>query len=340
MIDNGHQQGQDWYLGDKQKLLNSLGEKSLQKSIRSMLAIRHFETRAEAAYQQGNIGGFFHSYIGQEAIATSCIDLFGNKPWYTTTYRCHAHALLLGVTPNEAMAELFGKVTGNAKGRGGSMHLFAEKLLGGYGIVGGHIPLAMGAAFSVKYLDKDTLSIAFLGDGAVVQGAVYESLNLGSLWNLPCIIVIENNQWGMGTAVKRAVAIEPIGKKLAQTFGLPSLAVDGQDYLACYGCFQQAQQQMQQHQKPVIIEAYTQRFKGHSISDPGLYRSKEQLTQVMQKDPIQLLFKQLESQGWMTQQEFDSISQEEKDKVLKALEFAAQSPFPDITSLEEDVFAP
>lgn len=329
-----------WFTVDKKQLMQELGQERLKKALRSMLAIRHFETRAEAAYQQGHIGGFFHSYIGQEAIATSCVDLLGQKPWYTTTYRCHAHALLLGVTAAEAMAELFGKATGNAKGRGGSMHLFAQKLLGGYGIVGGHIPLAVGAAFSIKYLKQDTLSVAFLGDGAVVQGAVYESLNLAALWDLPCLVVIENNQWGMGTAVKRAVALSPIGEKLASAFSFPSLAVDGQDYLSCYGCFKKACEQIQNSSKPMIIEAYTQRFKGHSISDPGLYRSKDALKKAMEQDPIEILFQDLKDQNWITQEEFDLMQKQEKDIVLKALDFAAQSPFPDVTSLEEDVFAP
>lgn len=330
----------EWFKVDRQQLMSKLGHERLKKALRSMVAIRHFETRAEAAYQQGHIGGFFHSYIGQEAIATSCVDLLGEKPWYTTTYRCHAHALLLGVTPNEVMAELYGKATGNAKGRGGSMHLFAKRLLGGYGIVGGHIPLAVGAAFSLKYLKQDTVSVAFLGDGAVVQGAVYESLNLASLWELPCLIVIENNQWGMGTAVKRAVAMSPIGQKIASAFDITSYAVDGQDYLSCYGCFQQAHADIQTHQRPVIIEAYTHRFKGHSISDPALYRSKEALAKVMEQDPIQILLKEMIDKGWMTQEEFEGVSQQEKQIVLKAMEFAEQSPFPDVTTLEEDVFAP
>jgi pyruvate dehydrogenase E1 component alpha subunit len=330
----------EWFKFDRQKILSAIGQERLKNALRSMLAIRHFETRAEAAYQQGHIGGFFHSYIGQEAIATSCVDLFGEKPWYTTTYRCHAHALLLGATKNEVMAELYGKVTGNAKGRGGSMHLFAKRLLGGYGIVGGHIPLAVGAAFSLKYLKLDTLSVAFLGDGAVVQGAVYESLNLAALWELPCIIVIENNQWGMGTAVKRAVAMSPIGQKLASAFNVKNYAVDGQDYLSCYGCFQKAQEDIKSTPGPVIIEAYTQRFKGHSISDPALYRTKEALAKVMERDPIQILLGEMIAKGWITQEEFDSISQQEKEMVLKAMDFALQSPYPDVFSLEEDVFAP
>ena len=176
------------------KIIKTLGKEKLLENLRKMLLIRNFEIRAESAYQQGFIGGFFHSYIGQEAIQTAAIEAFGIQHWYTTTYRCHALALLLGAHPNELMAELYGRATGNAKGRGGSMHFFTERLLGGFGIVGGHIPVATGAAFSIKYKEeKEKIAVCFLGDGAVAQGAFHESLNLASLWSLPCIYVIENN---------------------------------------------------------------------------------------------------------------------------------------------------
>ena len=184
----------------------ALGKRELKKALKEMLLIRHFEMRAESAYQQGKIGGFFHAYMGQEAIQTAAVCAIGlTNNWWITTYRCHALALLSGATPDEAMAELYGKATGNARGRGGSMHLYADRMLGGFGIVGGHLPIATGAAFSLKYQKQAGVAVCFLGDGAFVQGAVHESLNLASLWNLPCIYVIENNQWGMGTAVSRAL---------------------------------------------------------------------------------------------------------------------------------------
>jgi len=322
----------------KNELLKTLGKEKLVAALRSMLAIRNFEIRAESAYQQGNVGGFFHAYVGQEAIQTACVDVLGQKPWYLTTYRCHALALLLGVTPKEAMAELYGKATGNAKGRGGSMHLYADRLLGGFGIVGGHLPLAIGAAFSIKYLKQGSLAVCFLGDGAVAQGAVHESLNLASLWNLPCLFVVENNHWGMGTAVERAICMSPIAETLAPAYNLKGYSVNGMDYFSCYSCFSQVSQEVITTQRPAIIEAFTQRFKGHSVSDPGLYRSKEELKKAMEEDPILYLKAALITAGYMTEAEYEAIDKEERARVVEAMKFAEESPLPDITTLEEGVF--
>lgn len=322
----------------KDEWMKSLGRDKLLAALRSMLRIRHFETRAESAYQHGNIGGFFHAYIGQEAIQTACVDVLGQKPWYLTTYRCHALALLLGVTPKEAMAELYGKATGNAKGRGGSMHLYADRLLGGFGIVGGHVPLAIGAAFSLKYLKQEGLAVCFLGDGAVAQGALHESLNIASLWNLPCLFVIENNQWGMGTAVERAICMSPIAETLAPAYNLKGYSVNGMDYFSCYNCFHEVAHEVMKTNRPVIIEAFTQRFKGHSVSDPGLYRSKEHLKKVMEEDPILYLKSCLESAGYLKAGEYEAIDKEHRAEAVEAMKFAEESPLPDITTLEEGVF--
>jgi len=323
-----------------QKLMKTLGSEHLLKALRAMLLIRNFEIRSESAYQHGNIGGFFHAYIGQEAIQTACVDLLGQKPWYLTTYRCHALALLLGVTPAEAMAELYGKATGNAQGRGGSMHLYADRLLGGFGIVGGHLPVAIGAAFSIKYQKQKSLSVCFLGDGAVAQGTLHESLNMASLWDLPCLFVIENNQWGMGTAVERAVCMFPIAETLAPAYNCKGYSVNGMDYFSCYSCFQQAAQEVIETSRPVIIEAFTERFKGHSVSDPGLYRSKENLQKAMEQDPIIRLMKTLEAAGHLTQEAYEQMNKEEKEKVIAAMKFAEESPLPDVMTLEEGVFCP
>jgi pyruvate dehydrogenase E1 component alpha subunit len=316
-------------------------ENELIQSLRYMLLIRHFETRGEAAYQQGKVGGFYHSYMGQEAIQVGCIAAIGTKHWFTTTYRCHALALLLGATPNECMAELYGRATGNAFGRGGSMHLYADRLLGGLAIVGGHVPIATGAAFTIKYKkQKDLASLCFMGDGAVVQGAVYESINLAALWNLPCIYVIENNEWGMGTAVNRAVALNPIGKSLADAFKLKSITVDGLDFFACYDAFKEALKEATENSRPVIIEAKTQRFRGHSISDPGVYRSKESLALIMENDPILRFKDELIKRGVLTEEQFHEIDKQQKEIVLAAMKFADESPWPDPITLEQGVFAP
>ena len=306
-----------------------------------MLLIRNFEIRGEAAYQQGKVGGFYHSYMGQEAIQVGCVAAAGTDHWYTTTYRCHALAMLLGATPNEMMAELYGRTTGNAKGLGGSMHMYADHLLGGLAIVGGHVPIATGAAFSIKYLkQKDWASFCFMGDGAVVQGAVHESLNLAALWKLPCLFVVENNQWGMGTATNRALAIEPIAENLAKAYGMKSYTFDGMDFFNCYAGFKEALNEVLRTSKPVLIEAVTERFRGHSISDPALYRTKECLQKTMERDPIQLLKNALIEHKMLTEDEFKQMDTEAKETMIAAMKFADESPWPDPITLEQGVFAP
>ncbi len=331
-----------FYKANASKVIAELGEASLVDALKKMLLIRHFEVRGEQAYQQGKVGGFYHSYMGQEAIQTGCIAAAGLNHWYTTTYRCHALALLLGVSPNEAMAELYGRSTGNAGGKGGSMHLYAKQMLGGLAIVGGHVPIATGAAFSVKYLkEKNKASFCFLGDGAVVQGAVHESLNLAALWSLPCIYVIENNQWGMGTAVSRAVCLQPIAENLAKAYGIKAYTVQGDNFFDCYAMFKEVVTEVTRTNRPVLIEAITERFRGHSISDPGLYRSKDDLSHIMQdKDPIQLFKTALISAGILDEDTFASIDKEQKEIVIAAMKFADESPWPDPITLEEGVFAP
>lgn len=326
---------------DREKIIASLGKDTLVEDLRRMLLIRNFEIRAEAAYLQGKIGGFFHSYMGQEAIQTAAIRALGPNNWYITSYRCHALALLLGATPNELMAELYGRLKGNAKGRGGSMHLYTDRLLGGFGIVGGQVPIATGAAFTLKYKkNKDEVAICFLGEGAVAQGAFHESLNIAALWNLPCIYVIENNQWGMGTAVERAISVDLIAERKAPGYNMKGYTFDGMDYFNCYAGFAQLFKEVKATSRPVLVEAVTSRFRGHSISDPGLYRSKEDLTLCMQKDPIVLLRTALEEKKMIDEESYKAIDKAEKDLVLASMKYAEESPWPDPSTLEEDVFAP
>lgn len=321
---------------------STLTKEVLIENLKRMLLIRNFEIRGEQAYQQGKVGGFYHSYAGQEAIQAGCIAAAGTNHWFATTYRCHALALLLGVTPNEAMAELYGRQSGNALGRGGSMHLYSDHLLGGFGIVGGHLPVATGAGFSIKYLEeKGKASFCFLGDGATVQGAVHESLNLAALWNLPCIYVIENNQWGMGTAVSRAVCVEPIAEHFAKAYGINGYTVDGSDFFACYELFKKVTHEVTTKQRPVLIEAQVERFRGHSISDPALYRTKEELQDIIHtKDPILKLKTYLIEHDLLTEEEFSLLDKEQKDIVMAAMKFADESPWPDPMRLGEGVFAP
>jgi len=325
---------------DTKSILKQLGPKKLEDILQKMLLIRNFETRAEAAYQQGKIGGFFHAYTGQEAIQVAALDVFGPDNWWIATYRCHALALLLGATPNEIMAELYGRETGNAKGRGGSMHLYTEKMLGGFAIVGGHIPVALGASFALKYQDiTDQFAICFLGDGAMAQGAFHETMNMASLWDLPGIYVIENNQWGMGTAVGRALCFERLAEDVAPMYNMKGYTLDGMDYVNCFAGFQHIKEETLKTGRPVLVEAVTERFKGHSISDPALYRTKEELAKVKEKDPIFLVRNYMEEMGILDEEQFKKLDKEQREIVIEAMKYADASPWPDPITLEEDVYA-
>ena len=322
-------------------LIKKLGKETLLHLLKEMLKIRNVETRAEAAYLQGKIGGFFHSYIGQEAIQTTAVAILGHDHWYATTYRCHALALLLGVDPKSLMAELYGKATGNAKGRGGSMHLYTDRMLGGFGIVGGQIPIATGAAFRTKYLGiTNELTLCFLGDGAMAQGSFHESLNLAALWSLPCVYIIENNEWGMGTSVHNAVAnADNFSKKIAAAYGMGWYLIDGMDFFQCYSIFEKAFHEALETQRPLLIECRTWRFKGHSISDPGLYRTKETLKTCMSRDPILMFKQELIQRKLLTEEEFQAFDGEQREVAIAAMKFADESPWPDPITLEEDVYA-
>lgn len=338
----------NFFPSDPEKIVASLGKETLLKYLESMLLIRNFEIRAESAYQQGKIGGFFHSYMGQEAIQTSAVGIMGKNQWWSTSYRVHALALLLGATPNELMAELYGKATGNARGRGGSMHFYTDRMLGGSGIVGGQIPLGTGAAFTINYhkkvanLKKDPaeVSICFMGDGAVAQGSFHESLNLASLWDLPCIYVIENNEWGMGTHAQRAICVAPIAEKKAAGYDMKSYTFDGMDFFNCYAGFKAVYEEVKKNSRPVLIEVVTERFRGHSISDPALYRSKEDLSKCMERDPLIIMFKTLSLAKMITDELYQEMDKKQKEIVVAAMKFAEESPWPNPITLGEDVFAP
>lgn len=312
-------------------------ERVLQ-ALKWMLLIRNFEIRGESAYQNGMVGGFYHSYAGEEAIQTAAVQVFGPNNWYIGFYRCHALALLLGATPKELMAELYGRATGNAKGRGGSMHLYTDRMLGGFAIVGGHLPIATGAAFSIKYLNKkDEVALCFLGEGAVAQGAFHESLNLASLWDLPVVFIIENNQWGMGTHVSRALCFpDKIAEKQAQSYNMKGYTVDGMDYFACYEAFKKIHQEVLATSRPVLVECLCERFKGHSISDPGLYRTKAALQKVTERDPIHHLREALK----LSDEAFKALDKEAREVIMEAMNYAEKSPWPSPATLEKDVYAP
>lgn len=329
------------YPYSKEKLIKELGKDTLQLALQKMVMIRQFETRAEASYTAGKIGGFFHSYIGEEAIQTAALMAAGTDHWFTTSYRCHALALLLGESPESLMAELYGKATGNALGRGGSMHMYSTNMLGGFGIVGGQVPIATGAAFSCKYQkQKERVSFCFLGDGAVPQGTFHESLNFASLHKLPCLYVIENNQWSMGTPLVRTLANhESFSHFTAQAYGIPHMRLDGMDFLSCYHGFSEALQIVLTQQTPILIECLTARFRGHSISDPGLYRTKEQLKESMKRDPILLLKQLLIDNQLIQEEEYKVLEAEMRKTMASAAESAEKAPWPDPQVLEQGVYS-
>lgn len=323
-----------------EEVIASLGKDKLLECLKRMLLVRNFEIRGEAAYLQGKVGGFYHSYMGQEAVQTAAVAAIGKDNWWVTSYRCHALALLLGATPNELMAELYGRATGNAKGRGGSMHFYTNRMLGGFGIVTGQMPIGLGAAFTCKYLKNNEVSVCFFGEGAVAQGSFHETLNLAALWDLPCIFVIENNKWGMGTAVSRAISVEPIAETKAEGYGIKGYSLDGMDFFDCYAGFKHIYEETKKTSRPVLVEVVTERFRGHSISDPAVYRSKEELAKCMEKDPILQFFRALADKKLLTDEQYQAFDKEQKDLVLASMKYADESPWPDPITLGEDVYAP
>ena len=319
----------------------SSDETALRKDLlRSMLLQRRFEERCAEAYALGKIGGFCHLYIGQEAISAGTMSLLRPDDYVVTSYRDHGQALARGMSPRSVMAELFGRVDGCSKGKGGSMHLFDKSLgfLGGHGIVGGHIPLAAGVAWAIKYRKGDQVCVCFFGEAAVNIGAFHEALNMASLWNLPAIFVIENNRYGMGTAISRATANEDV-KARAAAYRMEGESVDAQDVFAVRDVMGRAIEKARKEGRPTLIEMRTFRFMGHSMSDAasGTYRSKEELEESMKRDPILLLHDLMRSEGQLSDGEFSKMDEEQKAIVQDAWDFADASPEPPLENLMTDV---
>lgn len=308
--------------------------------LHSMLLQRRFEERTAEMYAIGRIGGFCHLYIGQEAVSTGFISLLRPDDYVITTYRDHGQALARGMTPRAIMAELFGRVDGCVGGKGGSMHLFDKSLgfLGGHGIVGGHIPIAAGVGFAIKYRGGDQVIICFMGEAAVNNGAFHEALNMAALWKLPCLFVIENNRYGMGTAVERASAINDIYKRGA-SYDMPREMVDGQDVFAVRDAAERAIARARTESTPTLLEIRTYRFMGHSMSDAvsGTYRTKEELEQYLKRDPISLLRARMEADGDLTEDDWNAMDDEIKAVVQDSIDFAENSPEPPIEALMQDV---
>jgi pyruvate dehydrogenase E1 component alpha subunit len=309
--------------------------------LRSMLLQRRFEERCAEAYALGKIGGFCHLYIGQEAVSTGTLSMIRPDDYVITTYRDHGQALARGLSPRAVMAELFGRVTGCARGKGGSMHLFdrSTNFLGGHGIVGSHIPIGTGVAFAIKYRGGDQVCICFMGEAAVNIGGFHEALNMAALWKLPVVYLIENNRYGMGTALERASAIHDIYERGA-AYNMPRAVVDGQDVFAMRTAVGEAVDRARKEQVPTLLEARTYRFMGHSMSDAvsGTYRTKEELDEHLKRDPIALLRVHMQENGEISDEEIAALDEEIKAIVQDAWDFADQSPEPPPEALWEDVF--
>src|SRR3989440_3685612 len=262
---------------------------TLLELFRQMLLIRRFEEKCAQVYSLGKIGGFCHLYIGQEAVGVGAISALREEDYVVTSYREHGQAIAKGISPEAVMAELYGKATGCSKGKGGSMHLFdaSVNFMGGHAIVGGQIPLATGLAFASKYRETDQVTVCFFGEAAVNQGAFHESLNLAQLWKLPCIYICENNKYGMGTSLERAMSMNNVATK-ACAYELASEFVDGMDVLAMRQVTQRAVKRAREQSLPTLIEARTYRYMGHSMSDPGKYRTRAEIEKYQERDPIKL----------------------------------------------------
>ncbi|MBI4084000.1 MAG: pyruvate dehydrogenase (acetyl-transferring) E1 component subunit alpha [Candidatus Lambdaproteobacteria bacterium] len=308
---------------------------------RQMVLIRAFEQRCEQMYQQRKIAGFLHLYMGQEALAVGMLGACRADDYAVTSYRDHGIALSLGIPAKALMAELFGKVTGVSRGKGGSMHFYSKEknLLGGHGIVGGQIPIGLGAAFRAHYLGTDQVSMIFFGDGAINQGVFHEAANMASLWRLPAIFIVENNRYGMGTAFERASSVHDLTQK-AQGYAMEARQVDGMNLLECYAALREVVEVRRRNPSPILIEAKTYRYRGHSISDPATYRSKEEVEAYQRVDPLQQVRRLLGELGWLGDGAAQQLERDVRQEVLDAVAFAEESPFPEPEERSRHVYAP
>lgn len=309
------------------------------KAYREMLLIRRFEEKAGQLYGMGFIGGFCHLYIGQEAVVVGMQAALKEGDQVITGYRDHGHMLACGMSARGVMAELTGRRGGLSKGKGGSMHMFSKEknFYGGHGIVGGQVSLGTGLAFANKYRGNDNVSLAYFGDGAANQGQVYESFNMAALWKLPVIYIIENNRYAMGTSVSRASAQTDFSQRGA-SFNIPGYQVDGMDVRAVKAAADEAVAHCRSGKGPIILEMLTYRYRGHSMSDPAKYRSKDEVQKMRSEhDPIEQVRARLLEQGWATEDELKQIDKEVRDIVADSADFAQADPEPDVSELYTDI---
>src|SRR5260221_8123267 len=313
---------------------------TLMKIFHQMLLIRRFEEKCAESYSLGKIGGFCHLYIGQEAVGVGAISALRDDDYVITSYREHGQAIAKGISPEAVMAELYGKAGGCSHGKGGSMHLFDKSVnfMGGHGIVGGQIPLGTGIAFASKYRETDQVTLCFFGEAAVNQGAFHESLNMAQLWKLPCIYICENNQYGMGTSLARAMSLQNIAEK-ACGYSMESEFVDGMDVLAMRRATQRAIKRARENYLPTLIEARTYRYMGHSKSIPVTYRTRAEIEKYQERDPIKIFTTTLKESSILTDKDIADIEARVKEEVERAVRFAEESPEPDPNELYTHVYA-
>ncbi|TVQ58730.1 MAG: pyruvate dehydrogenase (acetyl-transferring) E1 component subunit alpha [Rhodobacteraceae bacterium] len=323
------------------KAADGPSQDELLKAYGDMLLIRRFEEKAGQLYGMGLIGGFCHLYIGQEAVVVGLTAATVEGDQTTTSYRDHGHMLACGMDPKGVMAELTGRIGGYSKGKGGSMHMFSREkhFFGGHGIVGAQVPIGAGLGFANKYLENGKVSLVYFGDGAANQGQVYETFNMASLWKLPVIFVIENNKYAMGTSVERSSST-PAYYTRGEAFAIPGEAVDGMDYVAVKEAGLKALAHCREGHGPYILEMNTYRYRGHSMSDPAKYRTREEVSKMREeKDPIEHVRKMLLEMG-AAEDDLKAVDKAVRERVNDAAAFAQESPEPDVAELWTDVYAP
>ncbi|MBM31944.1 MAG: pyruvate dehydrogenase (acetyl-transferring) E1 component subunit alpha [Chloroflexi bacterium] len=320
---------------------SNLSKKELFNLLQKMILIREFEESCGENYAKGFIRGFLHLYIGEEAIAVGSISALREEDYVVTHYRDHGHALARDLDTNSVMAELFGKSTGVSKGKGGSMHLFDVKkhFMGGHAIVGAQLPLALGIALACKYKKENSVVLVFFGDGAVSQGTFHETLNLASLWELPVLFFLENNLYGMGSHVENTRAEGRDIHSSAESYGIHAEIVDGMNVLEVLDITKKSLDSIRNNSRPILIEAKTFRFSGHSMADPAKYRSQDELNYWLKRDPIESFEKYLVDENICTQDELKKIKDQVQDEISKAVEYAIKSPEPSLEDLKKDIYA-
>ncbi len=307
--------------------------------LERMTLIRRFEERAGESYARAKIGGFLHLSIGEEATIVGSARALRETDYLISTYRSHGHALVRGTPPEKVMAELFGRVDGCCRGRGGSMHIFdaERRFMGGYGIVGGNLPIAAGIGLASDYSGRDEVTLCTFGDGASNQGTFGETLNLAALWHLPVVFMVTNNQFGMGTSLSRHSAVTDLQRK-GESLGVPGMRCDGMDVLDTHAVVSAAVERVREERRPVLIEAVTYRFRGHSMADPESYRSKDEVAAWRERDPIPTFGRALTEAGVLSAEAIEAIDAAAIARVDAAVEFADASPFPPPESLYDDIY--